>query len=252
MFGVLKRFYVYGILGIIVVFALIAFEPTLTSWLFTRTAPPIKVYKAVPLEEIEKSQRQAKPPLSLDPSGGPVLPPVDEKNVPPVTENNEENASSDAPPVSEPFITITDVDLPPPKRTQRRISPEAAAAYQRREASKRLRDIDTEMQVLYPFIKEDRDIHLRVLDLWEERLEIHQERGTLHTKGLSPFVGIKINRLILKATRDGKLPVSIGEELASLYDSNGLHSQAERIRVLTQRAVANGDAFYKPEHMEDD
>ena len=251
MFGVLKRFYVYGILGIIGVFALIAFEPTLTSWFFTHTAPPIKVYKAVPLEEIEKSQRQAKPPLSLAPSGGPVLPPVDEKNVPPVTENNEENASSDAPPVSEPLRTITDVDLPPPKRTQRRISPEAAAAYQRGKADKRLRDIDTEMQALYPLINEDRDIHLRFLDIWEERLKIHQERGTLHTEGLNPFVGIKIKRLILKATSDGKLPVSIGEELASLYESNGLDSQAERIRVLTQRAVANGDAFYKPEHMED-
>ena len=106
------------------------------------------------------------------------------------------------------------------------------------------------MQALLPLIKEDNDIHLRFLDLQEESLKIHQDRGTLHIDSGNPFLGIKIDRLILKVMADGKIPVSIGEELASIYAENGLHSQAEHVRVLTQRAIEKGDDFYKPEHME--
>lgn len=60
MLAFLKKYGLYGIVGLIVILSLIAFEPMLTSLLFTRTAPPIKVYKAVPLEKREnRTQVQA-------------------------------------------------------------------------------------------------------------------------------------------------------------------------------------------------
>lgn len=171
-------------------------------------------------------------------------------DAPPRVTENAQNGNFDNNQVSNEIPTIEEVTPPPQTRNRKDISPEAAAVEQRRRESQRLLDIDAEMQTLAPFINEDRDIHLRFLDLQEESLKIHQARGTLHIEGISPFIAIKIDRLILKATTDGKIPVSIGEEIAALYAENGLHPLAHRIRVLTQRAMENGDEFYKQEHME--
>ena len=137
------------------------------------------------------------------------------------------------------------------KRKRKDISPEAAAAEQRRKESERLREIEKEMRSIAPFIKEDRDIMLRFLDLQEEKLKIHQDRGTLHTDGHNPFFLIKVERLLLRATTDGKIPVSLGEELASLFAENGYPSGAAQIRRATQRAFENGERFFKSEHLKD-
>lgn len=254
MLDFLKKYGFYGILGVIGILSIIAFEPTLTSWLFTHTSPPIKVYKAAPFEKqnsgntIHATPRSdAETPNSLpsehfpeneDPDAATAL----AKNEISQNDNFANNEVSDG------ATTVEIVAVRPPKRKE--TSKEATAVEKKRKASQRLREIDIEMQAIAPFINKDKDIHLRFLDLWEERLKIHQDRGTLHIDGLNPFISLKIDRLVLRVMTDGKIPVSIGEKVASIYSENGHHSQAEHVRVLTQRAIEKGDDFYKPEHLE--
>ena len=244
-----RKYYIYGIFGVIVVCVLIVLEPILTPLLFIQTAPPIKVYKAIPLDEKEGSKKPR-------PSGG-------EKQSLRLNANESsaaemlENDNVDGDQVSGTVRTVEEVTLPPPRRiptprpVRKELSPAVIAARQAQAASRRLREIDVEMRAIIPFIEEDKDLYLRYLDLEEESLRIHQDSGTLHVEGMSPFVFIKIERMVLRFMTDGKIPVSIGEELASTFAASGLPAQAERIRVLTQRAIQNGDDFYKPEHMED-
>ena len=255
MLDFLRKYGFYGILGVIGVFSIIAFEPTLTSWLFTHTSPPVKVYKGVPFEKQENSENtshatplsDAETPNPLPSEQFPKDKGIDTATT--LAENEIlQNDNFDNPEVSDEATTGETVAVRPPKR--KGTSPEALAVAEKRKVSQRLREIDLEMQAIAPFINEDRDIHLRFLDLWEERLKLHQDRGTLHIDSGNPFMWIKIDRLILNVMSDGKIPVSVGEELASLYAENGLHSQAEHVRILTQRAIEKGDDFYKAEHME--
>lgn len=234
-----------GVLGILI---LIGFEPTLSSWLFTHTSPPIKVYKVVTPEKRDNNQPQGISALSHTKSDNLL----EDKQAVRLDDtssdtNHDHDNGFESDHSSENSTTIEEVTLPPPKRKQKDISPEVAAAA---EESQRLREITAEMRSLINFIHEDRDLMLRFLDLEEEYLNIHKARGTLHIEGFSPFVRIKIDRL-LASFSDGKIPISIGEELASIFAQNGNHQQADRIRLLTRRAIEKGDKFYKVEHMED-
>ena len=116
----------------------------------------------------------------------------------------------------------------------------------------RSQEIESEMRALAPHTgKGNHAITLRMLDLEEEMLTIQQEQGLLHTHGGNPFNEIKMMRLVFSSLTDGKVPVSIGEQIATYLEEDGQHEAAAMYRVVTQRAIENGDEFYKPEHLED-
>ena len=138
----------------------------------------------------------------------------------------------------------------PQKRDPKGGITKAVAAEQARK--KRLAEIESEMRALTPHTGQgNHAITLRMLDLEEELLRIYQEQGRLHTDGRNPFITIKIGRLVFSVISDGKIPVTIGEQVASYLEEDGLHEQSARVRAATQKAIENGDDFYKPEHMED-
>ncbi|MCG9129891.1 hypothetical protein JT359_20070 [Candidatus Poribacteria bacterium] len=137
----------------------------------------------------------------------------------------------------------------PQKRAPKEGITKAVAAEQARK--KRLAIIESEMRALAPHTGQgNHAITLRLLNLEEEMLRIHQEQGTLHTDR-NPFTNIKIGKLVFSVISDGKVPVAIGEEVASYLEEDGYHENAARVRAVTQRAIENGDEFYKPEHAED-
>ncbi len=249
MLSFLEKYYFYGILGLIGVLSIIAFEPTLTAWLFRQTAPPIKVYKTVPLEKRENSNQIQ----VTQRSGAETQNSLEQKHssridgAPTVTEFHQ-NGNFDNNQASDETTTIETVVVPPPKR--RGTSPEALAADKKRRASQRLREIEAEMRALVPHADGNPGVAIRLLDLEEELLRINQERGTLHMQGGNPFISIKIQRLILSALKSDKIPVAIGNQVADYMEEAGNFEHAARLRAVTQRAIESGDEFYKPEHME--
>lgn len=89
---------------------------------------------------------------------------------------------------------------------------------------------------------------LEIVELQEEMLKLQQERGTLVTKGEDPFLPIKIGKLMLSnMTNDNRLPVSVGVEFVDLLVESGDIDGAAQIYMATQRAMENGDEFFKPE-----
>lgn len=92
---------------------------------------------------------------------------------------------------------------------------------------------------------------LKGLALLEEIYQIEREFGTLNSGEVDPFAMIKRGKFITShTTKDGQVPVSIGSQLAEMYEDDGLFEVAENMRILTQRALQNGDEFFKPEHLE--
>ncbi len=252
MLTFMRKYYLYAILSVVGIVTIITFEPTLTALLYTHTSPPVKVYKVTPLEQQEttgrnttgaalRSDTEMGKSFSTQHGAGSEYPDRATEPTKNITDINSEDADG--------VIPVNPFTVRPPHR--KRGSPEVITGEKRMRESERLREINAEMKVLIPFISEDRDIHLRFLDLWEEHLKILQAQGRLYIDSGNPFMSIKIERLILKVTSDGKIPVSIGEEIAAIYAENGHHAQAAWIRNLTQRATEKGNQFYKPEHLEE-
>ena len=93
---------------------------------------------------------------------------------------------------------------------------------------------------------------LKALALFEESLRISQELGTLNSEAdLDPFAMIKRSKFIAShTTEDGKIPVSIGLRMADMFENDGNHEAAEKMRILTKHALQNGDEFFEPRHAE--
>ena len=93
---------------------------------------------------------------------------------------------------------------------------------------------------------------LKALVLFEESLRISQELGTLNSEAdLDPFAMIKRSKFIAShTTEDGKIPVSIGLRMADMFENDGNHEAAEKMRILTKHALQNGDEFFEPRHAE--
>lgn len=89
-------------------------------------------------------------------------------------------------------------------------------------------------------------------ELHEEILRIAQELGTLISDdGSDPFRTLEMGKFLhSNMTRDGKLPVSMGPRLADMFEEDGDFESADKMRMLTQRALENGDEFFKQEHLE--
>ncbi len=90
------------------------------------------------------------------------------------------------------------------------------------------------------------------LVLFEETVRISQELGTLSSDDSSnAFSMIERSKFIAShTTEDGKVPVSIGSQVSDMFEKDGNHEAAEAMRIITQRALENGDEFFKPEHLE--
>ena len=93
---------------------------------------------------------------------------------------------------------------------------------------------------------------LKALALFEESLRISQELGTLNSEAdLDPFAMIKRSKFIAShTTEDDKIPVSIGLRMADMFENDGNHEAAEKMRILTKHALQNGDEFFEPRHAE--
>lgn len=69
------------------------------------------------------------------------------------------------------------------------------------------------------------------------------------TENEEPFE-LKMGQLVLpNLTPDGRLPVSFGEPVVDLLLESGKIDDAATIYMATQRAMQNGDEFFKPEHL---
>ncbi len=117
---------------------------------------------------------------------------------------------------------------------------------------KRLAEVEAELHALAPHTGQgNHAITLRCLDLEEEMFTIWKEQGLLITHGVNPFIEIKMMRLFFSFMTNGKVPVHIGEQVASYLEEEGHYEHAARHRAITQRAIEKGDEFFKFEHLED-
>ena len=93
---------------------------------------------------------------------------------------------------------------------------------------------------------------LKALALFEESLRISQELGTLNSEAdLNPFAMIKRSKFIAShTTEDGKIPVSIGLRMADMFEYDGNHEAAGKIRIITKKALQSGDEFFEREHLD--
>ena len=256
MLSFVKKFFLLVLILLFIVLVLVAFEPILTRVFFSNTSPPIKIYKTTQVDsrgtnynlQKRSSNKSTENDMhfqvehpSLSDNGTPDTPEVSSSIT---SDEAQDDRNHDA------TQNHNDEAVFPQKRDPKGGITKAVAAEQARK--ERLAVIESEMRALAPLTGQgNHAITLRMLDLEEEWLRIHQEQGTLHTDGRNPFTGIKIGKLVFSVISDGKIPVDIGEQVASYLEEDGHHEYAARVRAATQRAIENGDAFYKPEHTED-
>lgn len=90
------------------------------------------------------------------------------------------------------------------------------------------------------------------LELFKESLRISQELGVLNSDDSSAaFRLIERSKFIASHTTvDGKVPVSIGLQIADMYEKDGYYEAAERMRIITQYALENRDEFFRSKHLE--
>ena len=117
------------------------------------------------------------------------------------------------------------------------------------EKWERIAAIEAQMEQLASLANQDPAYALEMLDLEKEMLKLHQELGTLVIDKGDPFLSIEINRLVLSnMTSDKRVPVSVGEQLVDLLVEGGDIDGAATVYMVTQRALENGDEFFKLEH----
>ena len=122
----------------------------------------------------------------------------------------------------------------------------------RQELRKRAAILRKQFQEMLPIDgSEDPESALQAINLRQEILQIEKELGTAVFHGSDPIIALEIDKLVLSnLTKDGQIPVSIGLQMADLLEKNQEFELAERVRRATQRALENGDQFFKPEHAE--
>ena len=237
------------LLGAIAVLTLLSFDH-MASWFSSDTLEPVKTYKVTFPKEKKESSQLVK---ELDRPDTEVRKPFEEKQGPNL---GETSPVLDLNPVdllqnggAESVITDEATHL---SQESGRTPPFSAENARKRAISKRLREIDDEIAAIMPFVNEDRDLLLRFTLLREEMVKLHKERGTYHAHGaVDPMIGNKLTKLVLSVTTDGKIPVSLGEQIADILEEGGSYEHAARVRAVTQRAIENGDEFYKPEHLDE-
>lgn len=95
----------------------------------------------------------------------------------------------------------------------------------------------------------DPESALQAINLRQEIIQIEKELGTAVFHGGDPIIALEIDKLVLSnLTKDGQIPVSIGPQMADLLEKGQEFELAERVRRATQRALKNGDKFFKPDH----
>lgn len=131
-------------------------------------------------------------------------------------------------------------DPPPPDPEQERIW----------RLEERVQELQKQIEELSPQVAKDIKLLPRLNELTGEQLRIQQDLGRLHIEGIDPFIPIEIENFMATSMTEQGLPVSVGSRLAELIEKTGDVEGAEKIRKATQKAVENGDEFYRPEHVD--
>lgn len=120
------------------------------------------------------------------------------------------------------------------------------------EKIERLKAIEAEFEKQAGRVIRDPLKILEMLKLEAEMQKLGQEIRSLDT-AKRDFLGFKIGQLVLpNLTSDGRLPLSVGEEIVDLLVEGGDIDGATKVYMATHRAIENGDEFFKLEHWADE
>ena len=255
MLSFVKKYFFLLLILSLLIMAIVALEPILSKLFSLNTAPPIKIYKVTQVDERETNKLQKRSSnkstendtslhveqSSLSDNGTPKTPEVFNEEASDEVQNEINHNDTHDHNHDEALLK---------KRPPKNGITKAVAAEQARK--KRLAEVESEMRALAPHTGQgNHAITLRMLDLEEEMFTILKEQGRLKTHGVNPFIEIKMMRLVFSSMTNGKVPVYIGEQVASYLEEEGHYEHAARHRAITQRAIEKGDEFFKFEHLED-